>query len=76
MIELNVVENEDEFWIKIPKSIMHEKIPRLANNKLFAFDTVDGIELKAQYDENAAENEDYKLVMKANNKVLKRLAET
>ena len=71
-----MIEKDDEIWVKIPKSVVHEKLPGTINGRIFAYDSVDGIELKLQCDKQAAENEDYKLIMKANRNVLKRLAKT
>ena len=60
--------------IRIPKEIMEKKVPGTINGNIFAYDTVDGIELKAHIDEESAKFEDYKVIMKENAEVLEKLA--
>ena len=75
MIKLEVIAKSNEYIIKVPKQIMEEKVPGEINGKIFAYDTVDGLELKAHNDEETENFEDYKVIMKENSDVLEQLAD-
>lgn len=75
MTEVKVITKNNDYWIKIPKSVVQNKELDFQNGKISAFVSGSHIELVSSRDRKSEKYTGYKEIIEANSDVLKRLAD-
>ncbi len=75
MTEVKVITKKNDYWVKIPKSVIQNEKPEIQNGKITAFVSGTDIKLRANNTEKSENYKGYKDIIKTNSNVLQRLAD-
>ena len=75
MTEVKVITKKNDYWVKIPKSVIQIEEPEIQTGKISAFVSGADIKLKVNNTEKSKKYKGYKDIIKTNSNVLQKLAD-